>query len=144
MTIGDKIFDRRRALGLTQTQLAEAMGVTPRAVYSYENSGVVPRGSNRRKLCEVLGISQEFLLHDEITDPKYGLEEAEYVDSVRSKYGKKGAMDVQEMLDGMSSFFAGGDVPQEDKDLFFQAVVNAYMQTKQDARDKFTPKKFKK
>ena len=144
MTIGDKIFDRRRALGLTQTQLAEAMGVTTRAVYSYENSGVVPRGSNRRKLCEVLGISQEYLLHDEITDPKYGLEEAEYVDSVRGKYGKKGAMDVQEMLDGMSSFFAGGDVPQEDKDLFFQAVVNAYMQTKQDARDKFTPKKFKK
>ena len=144
MTIGDKIFDRRRALGLTQTQLAEAMGVTTRAVYSYENSGVVPRGSNRRKLCEVLGISQEYLLHDEITDPKYGLEEAEYVDSVRGKYGKKGAMDVQEMLDGMSSFFAGGDVPQEDKDLFFQAVVNAYMQTKQDASDKFTPKKFQK
>jgi transcriptional regulator with XRE-family HTH domain len=144
MTIGEKIFDRRRALGLTQIQLAEAIGVTSRAVYSYENNGVIPRGNNRRRLCEVLGISQEYLMNDKITDPKYGLEEAEYVDSVRSRYGKKGAMDVQEMLDGMSSFFAGGDVPQEDKDLFFQAVVNAYMQTKQDAHDKFTPKKYQK
>ena len=144
MTIGEKIFERRSALGMTQAQLADAMGVSLRTANSYENTNVVPRGVNRHKLCEVLHISQEYLMNPDITDPGYGLEEAPYIDAVRERYGRKGVMDMQEMLDGVSAFFAGGDVPQEEKEKFFMAVVNAYTQTKQDAHDKFTPKKYRK
>lgn len=73
----------------------------------------------------------------------YGLETAQYVDAVRAQYGKKGAMDIKQLLEANQAMFAGGDVPQEDKDLFFQAVMQAYLQCKQEAHDLFTPKKYK-
>ena len=52
-------------------------------------------------------------------------------------------MDMQQLLDGVQAMFAGGNTPQEDKDLFFQAVMQAYMETKQDAKQRFTPKKLR-
>ena len=55
----------------------------------------------------------------------------------------KAGMDMQELLDGVQTMFAGGNIPQEDKDLFFEAVMRAYMETKQDAKARFTPNKFK-
>ena len=63
---------------------------------------------------------------------------------VRQKYGKKGADDMEELLSGVQTMFAGGDIPQEDKDQFFQAVMQAYLECKEGARNKFTPKKYRK
>ena len=80
----------------------------------------------------------------EIEDPSYGLEEAPYVSEVRSVYGRKAGADMQQLLEGVQAMFAGGSTPQEDKDLFFQAVMQAYMETKKDAQERFTPKKYKK
>ena len=37
-----------------------------------------------------------------------------------------------------------GDVPEEDKELFFQAVTEAYFANKQRASEKFTRKDYKK
>ena len=51
---------------------------------------------------------------------------------------------MQQLLEGVQAMFAGGSTPQEDKDLFFQAVMQAYMETKKDAQERFTPKKYKK
>ena len=47
--------------------------------------------------------------------------------------------EAADLLDRNSAFFAGGDVPQEDKDAFFQAVMTAYVTAKEEARKKFTP-----
>ncbi len=88
-------------------------------------------------------MSEAYLTDPEILDPSYGLEEAPYVDEVRSAYGRKAGADMQDLLEGVRSMFAGGGTPQEDKDLFFQAVMQAYMETKQDARERFTPRKYR-
>ena len=40
--------------------------------------------------------------------------------------GKRGAADVEQLLTQTRALFAGGDVPEEDKELFFQAVTEAY------------------
>lgn len=40
--------------------------------------------------------------------------------------------------------FAGGDVPEEDKELFFQAVTEAYFANKKRASETFTRKDYKK
>ena len=142
-SIGTKIKDRRIDMGLTQTELAERVEVSLRTISKYEKDAVTPHALNLRKLCAVLGVSEAYLTNPEIDDVTYGLEEAPYVDGVRSVYGKKAGMDMQQLLDGVQAMFAGGSTPQEDKDLFFQAVMQAYMETKQDAKQRFTPKKFK-
>ena len=143
-TTGEKIRERRTYLGLTQTELANKIGVTLRTITKYEKQGVMPRGRNLRELAKALGVSDIYLANDEIEDETYGLEEAPYIDSVRATYGEKGANDMQNLLMQTQAMFAGGDIPQADKDKFFQAVMEAYVATKEDASDRFTNKRYKK
>ena len=82
----------------------------------------------------MLGVSTAYLSNDEIVDPNYGLEEAPYIESARAAYGRKGATDVEQLLTQTRALFAGGDVPEQDKELFFQAVTEAYFANKQPAR----------
>lgn len=132
-TTGEKIRESRTHLGLTQTELADKIGVTLRTITKYEKQGVMPRGVNLQRLAEVLGVSTAYLSNDEIVDPNYGLEEAPYIESARAAYGRKGATDVEQLLTQTRALFAGGDVPEQDKELFFQAVTEAYFANKQRA-----------
>ena len=164
-TTGEKIRESRTHLGLTQTELADKIGVTLRTITKYEKQGVMPRGVNLQRLAEVLGVSTAYLSNDEIVDPAYGLEESPYIESARAVYGKRGAADVEQLLTQTSAraaygrkgatdveqlltqtraLFAGGDVPEQDKELFFQAVTEAYFANKQRASEKFTRKDYKK
>lgn len=143
-TTGEKIKDRRITMNMTQKDLADRVGTTVRTISSYEAAGSKPRGLNLRKLCTVLNVSESYLLNDEIEDPTYGIEEAPYIESARITYGKKGAMDVEKLLTQTKAMFAGGDVPEEDKELFFQAVTEAYFANRQRASEKFTRKDYKK
>ena len=143
-TTGEKIRERRTHLGLTQTELANKIGVTLRTITKYEKQGVMPRGRNLRELAKVLGVSEVYLANEEIEDETYGLEEAPYIDSVRAAYGAKGANDMQNLLLQTQAMFAGGDVPEEDKELFFQAVTEAYFANKKRASETFTRKDYKK
>ena len=141
---GEKIRDQRRILGMTQQKLAEAAGMTNRTVSKYETDMVMPRGMNLKKLCSVLHVSKAYLLTPNIEDPSYGLDEAPYVEAAQEAYGKKAGDDLEELLRGVQAAFAGGKVPQADKDKFFQAVTEAYFATKEEAHEKFTPKKYRK
>ncbi len=142
-SIGEKIRDRRIDMKLTQSELADKVEVSLRTINKYEKDVVKPHALNLRRLCTVLGVSEAYLTDPEIDDVTYGLEEAPYVNVVRDTYGKKAGMDMQQLLDGVQAMFAGGSTPQEDKDLFFEAVMRAYMETKQDAKARFTPNKYK-
>lgn len=143
-TTGEKIRDRRITLNMTQKDLADQVGTTVRTISSYEAAGSKPRGLNLRKLCSVLNVSEAYLLKDEIEDETYGLDEAPYVESARAAYGKKGADDISRLLIETQAMFAGGEVPQEDKDLFFQAITEAYFANKNRASELFTRKDYKK
>ena len=143
-TTGEKIREGRANLGITQTELAEKIGVTLRTISKYEKQGVMPRGANLQKLAEVLGVSIASLSHVDIVDPAFGLDESPYIVSARAGYGKRGAAEGEHLLTQTRALFAGGDVPEEDKELFFQAVTEAYFANKQRASEKFTRKDYKK
>lgn len=143
-TTGEKIRERRTHLGLTQTELAEQIGVTLRTITKYEKQGVMPRGRNLRELAKALNVSELYLSKDEIEDETYGMEEAPYIESVHVSYGKQGANAMERILLETQALFAGGDIPQEDKDKFFQAVMASYVATKNDAKDLFTNTRYKK
>ena len=143
-TTGEKIKERRITLNMTQKDLADQVGTTVRTISSYEAAGSKPRGLNLRKLCSVLNVSEAYLLKDEIEDETYGLDEAPYIESARATYGKKGADDISRLLLETQAKFAGGEIPEEDKDLFFQAITEAYFANKNKASERFTRKDYKK
>ena len=143
-TTGEKIKERRITLNMTQKDLADQVGTTVRTISSYEAAGSKPRGLNLRKLCSVLNVSEAYLLKDEIEDETYGLDEAPYIENARATYGKKGADDISRLLLETQAMFAGGEIPEEDKDLFFQAITEAYFANKNKASERFTRKDYRK
>ena len=66
--IGRFIADERKALNLTQTQLAEKLGVTDRAISKWENGRGLPEVSLMKPLCAILGITLSELLEGERAD----------------------------------------------------------------------------
>lgn len=141
MTFSDKVKIARDKRGINQEQLAELMGVSRRSVVAWETTGTMPRGWRIRKLAELLGVSEDYLENDEITDPQYGLEKKEYVEETRSRFGDRAAKEVDALLEKNVALFAGGEISQEAKDAYFEAVMKAYIACKEEAKKTYGRKK---
>ena len=76
-----------------------------------------------------------------ITDPSYGIEKMDYIDEVNGQLGEKGAKDINEILEANRALFAGGELDEEAKDAFYQAVTKAYLSCKMEAKKTFGRKK---
>ena len=130
MTFGEKVKEARLAMNLSQTELAQLTGISERSLYTYEQLGTLPRKSNIRKLAEALHISVSYLLDDEETDKQSRIDEDMFLAEARKQFGSKGAKEAQEVLGRVSSLFAGGDLDEDAKDVFFLALMSLYMVSK--------------
>lgn len=66
--MGKRIMERRKALGLTQENLAEQCGVTPQFVSHAENGSRIMRTENLLRLSSALGVSADYLLTGDTVD----------------------------------------------------------------------------
>ncbi len=64
-TLGMRIGEYRRAKGMKQDELAEALGVSPQAVSKWENDVSCPDIMTLPKLAKLLGVSVDVLLSGE-------------------------------------------------------------------------------
>lgn len=140
LSFSEKIKKRRETLQLTQQDLSNLVGVSKRSIAAYETTNTRPRGRVAQKLAKALKVSMDYLLRDEISDPTQGLEKDFYVEQARQRFGSKGAMELEELLEQNLALFAGGDLEQEAKDAFFEAVMKAYLECKEASRRKFGKK----
>lgn len=140
MTFSDKIKRAREVAKLTQNELAQEVGVSQRTIASYESGGARARRSTIEKLARALKVSVKFLSDDTCTDPLADIEKDEYIDQARELYGAKGVRDMDALLADNAALFAGGELSQEQKDAFFQAVMTAYVTCKEEASKKFGSK----
>ena len=136
-SFAEKVLDARSALGLTQPQLAELVGVSTRAVISYEKGEKSPRQSTMMKLAKALKVSVKFLSDDNCLDPLADIDKDGYIEAAHQRYGAVGARDINALLEENTALFAGGELSQEQKDMFFQAVMKAYITCKEEASQKF-------
>ncbi|MCD7817668.1 MAG: helix-turn-helix domain-containing protein [Lachnospiraceae bacterium] len=137
----DKVRDHRGQLGLNQKQLAEKAGIGFRTIVTYESGERFPQAAQLYKLAKALGVSTEYLKDDNIDDPTYGLDRMEYVEEMRKREGRKESLDLEKMLQQNQALFAGGSVSEEAKDAYFQALMKAYLECKESARQTFGRKK---
>ncbi len=136
----EKVKQARISLGMPQTQLAKEIGVTSRSIQAYEKGEKTPRQAMMAKLARALGVSVRFLTDDGCTDPVADIEKDNYIEDARTRYGSKGARDVDRLLADNAALFAGGELSQDQKDAFFQAVMTAYVTCKEEAKVKFGKK----
>ena len=141
MTFGEKLKTVRLSLDLSQSELSEKTGISERSLYTYEQTGILPRSNNLRKLADALNVSVSYLLDEEETDPNKNIDHDIFIANSKNQYGYKGAREATELLSRASALFAGGELDDEAKELFFQSLMEVYLDSKQEARNKFSPKK---
>lgn len=65
MRFEEKIVELRKAKGLSQEELAEQLGVSRQAVSRWELGNTLPDITNLVQLCELFGVSADFLIREE-------------------------------------------------------------------------------
>jgi transcriptional regulator with XRE-family HTH domain len=143
MTFGEKVKEARRSLNLSQAELAEKTGISERSLYTYEQLGTIPRKSNIKKIADALNVTVAYLMDGDETDKQSNMDEELFLAAAKSQYGYKGAKEAQEVIGKTKALLAGGDLDDEAKDVFFRALMEVYLQSKAEASEKFTPKKYR-
>ena len=65
MRFEEKIVELRKAKGLSQEELAEQLGVSRQAVSRWELGQTIPDIPNLLQLCELFGVSADYLVREE-------------------------------------------------------------------------------
>lgn len=134
MEFGDRLKETRLERHMTQSQLAEASGLTLRTIQYYETGERRPKNHEIiEKLADALDTSSAALLG----------KADEYILNAGEKGGSKAARDMEEMVNGVIGMFAGGTMDDEALDGVYRALTQAYWMAK-DQNRKFTPKKYRK
>lgn len=121
MSFGKKIKSLREERGLTQTELARELGTTLKTISNYETRGMRPRKMDMyQKLADFFEVNINYLL----------TEEEHFVLESSARYGRQGAAEAESLLASMTGLFAGGELPEEDKDALFSAIQEAYWNSK--------------
>ena len=135
MTFGEKFKTEREKRGLTQQEVADGLGINRRMITRYENGISFPRTKEAyRKIADYFEVDVNYLL----------TEDEEFVVTASEQYGTRGMRQAQQLIDGMSGLFAGGELSDEDKDAVMKALQDIYWESKARNVAKYTPKKYKK
>ncbi len=134
MGFKERVKEKRVEARLSQTELAEKLGVSVRTIQSYEKGSCVPRTADRlQKLAEILSTSAEHLIGSD------GL----YVLEAQQRGGSKAALDVESLVAEVTGLFAGGSLDEDAMDGVMRALTDAYWKAKEKNK-KYAPKKYQK
>ena len=134
MTFGEKVKTLRKTKDMSQTQLAQVVGVSLRTVGGWEKEGRYPKQHELyQKLADTLGCDVSYLM----------TEEESFITEATEQYGSRVAKQAQQILEQAAAMFAGGELSDEDKTAFMDEIQMLYLDSKKRAK-KFTPKKYLK
>ncbi|MBQ3335293.1 MAG: helix-turn-helix transcriptional regulator [Eubacteriaceae bacterium] len=133
MNFSEKVRDARARLGLNQKDLANKSGISIRMIAAYEKGSSFPQAARLYKLAEALEVPAEYLRDDnlQLKAPQYEKRNApHYANDDASVSG----IDLEKMLADNRALFAGGAIDDEAKDMYFQALMRAYLECKDAAK----------
>ena len=135
MKFGDKVREQRENAGLTKEKLAKAIGTTARTIANYESGVSYPQDRGvYDKLANLFDVDVNY----------FYTENEEFLLLAAKNYGKKGLEQANAILEQTAALFAGGELSEIDQIAFLHTMQSLFLESKQIARDKFTPKKYRK
>ena len=134
MKFGEKLREQRIKHGLTQDELAKALGVTRRTLCHYEQLERYPKQrAFYAKLADFFAVDVNYFL----------TEDEEFLTAAAEKYGRRGLSQAQSVLDQAAALFAGGELSADDQEAFVREIQELYFDAKERAK-KYSPKKYRK
>lgn len=120
MDFATKLKRLRGQAGLTQTELAEQLGLSLKTISRYEVNGMRPRSRKiYNQMANIFRVDASYLLVDD-DDYKVPVEDQNY----------------DMLVNGMLGLFAGGTLSDEDKKAVVEAITEAYYKSKYQGTDK--------
>lgn len=113
MSFGENLKKARKAVGMTQIELARKTGVTERSVYNYEKNDRAPKISIVEKFASALGTSAEVLLDLDL-----------------SKNHTFDSLEQEKLLFKLKQLFESG-IEDKEKETFFKKVALLYFNRNQ-------------
>lgn len=115
MTFARRLKKARKDKGLSQQNLADVAGISLRSIQNYEAGLRMPNSlAIVQRIAEVLQTSATDLLGSS--------------ESISSDVSSK--REVADLLAEIKGLFAGGELPEKDKDAVLKAVIDAYWDAK--------------
>jgi len=105
-----------------------------RALYNYEANVRIPKLDVVTKMANVFGVTVDALVsNQEQISSTHAAREA-FLQTAKP-YGSRGKKEAEALLVRASALFSGGDLDEESKDKFFQALTNAFLTAKKEAHN---------
>ncbi len=73
MTLGQKIKEIRKRMGLSQEQLGKIINVSRQAITKWERDEGIPDISNLKELSTILGVTVDYLISNNTTLPELSM-----------------------------------------------------------------------
>ena len=135
MRFGEKVREQRELLNLSKGDVAKTIGVTARTLGNYESGASHPQDRNiYYKLAELFDMDVNYFL----------TEDEAFLATVAERYGKGGLDRANVLLEETAALFAGGELSDHEKRVFILEMQEIYLDSKERAREKYTPKKHRK
>ena len=121
MNLSEKIKKARAAKGLSQKELAEAVGISERTIQNYELGARLPKKhATYEKLASVLNVSVASLMNDEES----------FVVHVSETFGSSGRRQAEDIIRNFRVAAAGGELDDDDLDFIRDAMIQTYYDAK--------------
>lgn len=120
MEFKDKLIKLRKRYSISQSELAEQVGISRKSIQFYESGERYPRKHTLERLAEVLRVSVDYL----VTDNEMFIVEAGEVG------GLEGQLSAERFIKNATALFAGGQLSEEDKDAVMRTVQEIYWDSK--------------
>ncbi len=118
MTIGERIKQKRKELGLSQEEVADSLGYKSRtSVFKVEQGITDLPLSKVKEFAKVLKTTPSYLMGWEDDDGNLNVE----------TLPKKEKLNYQEFMEQSKFFFNDENVSEEDKELFFKSLQEIFL-----------------
>lgn len=144
--ISKRIKELRTEKNLTQKELANLLSLTPKMISFYELGQRTPPSDIILKLAEIFNVSTDYLLGRE--SDEYDKLSNDNLPELNKKDERDIAKELEKMMsdldsDGGLSFY-GEPLDDDNKEILRTSLENTLRLSKQLAKKKFTPKKYRK
>lgn len=130
---------------VTAYRVAKETGVTTATLTSWKQGKYTPKREKLQKIADYFGVSIEYLLGD-LTDETNSSESKPYYE-LTDKNQRDIAKELDKLMNDLSNdsslAFMGEPMDEEDRELLRISLENTLRMSKEMAKKKFTPKKYR-
>ncbi len=136
MTIGEQIKNLRLEKGYDQQDICTFLNIEQSTLSNYENDRRVPKPDMISKMADFFGVTTDYIL-GRTTNIKLTKKDKMEIDEYLNNF-------ENELLSQTGLMFDGEPMTQESKEKLIAAMRIGAEMAKKEAKEKYTPKKFRK